>query len=106
MESESSNPQVSPLKSHIGFWLRFVSNHISLSFAGRLESSGVTSFALPILIGTTQLTREGEIHIKHNTSADDNYWTASIHWPERSASAEWADRAFSRIEKVCLVERT
>jgi IS5 family transposase len=24
---------------------------------------------------------------------------ASIHWPERSASAEWADRAVSRMEK-------
>lgn len=30
------------LKSHIGFWLRFVSNHVSHSFAKKLEGSGVT----------------------------------------------------------------
>ena len=33
---------VSGLKSHTGFWLRFVSNHVSHSFARRLLSSGVT----------------------------------------------------------------
>jgi DNA-binding MarR family transcriptional regulator len=37
-----SKPTVSPLKSHIGFWLRFVSNHVSHTFARRLTSSGVT----------------------------------------------------------------
>jgi len=30
------------LDSHIGFWLRFVSNHVSQSFARKLERSGVT----------------------------------------------------------------
>jgi DNA-binding MarR family transcriptional regulator len=30
------------LKSHIGFWLRFVSNHVSRSFARRLANTGVT----------------------------------------------------------------
>jgi DNA-binding MarR family transcriptional regulator len=33
---------VSPLKSHIGFWMRFVSNHVSQAFARKLEQSGVT----------------------------------------------------------------
>ena len=33
---------VSDLKSHIGFWMRIVSNNVSHSFARRLESSGVT----------------------------------------------------------------
>lgn len=33
---------VSDLKSHLGFWMRFVSNHVSHSFASRLEGSGVT----------------------------------------------------------------
>jgi DNA-binding MarR family transcriptional regulator len=32
----------SDLKSHIGFWLRFVSNHVSHSFARRLANTGVT----------------------------------------------------------------
>lgn len=35
-----NNP--SGLKSHIGFWLRFVSNHVSHAFARKLLSSGVT----------------------------------------------------------------
>jgi DNA-binding MarR family transcriptional regulator len=30
------------LESHIGFWLRFVSNHVSQSFARKVEGSGVT----------------------------------------------------------------
>jgi len=30
------------LKSHIGFWLRYVSNHVSHAFARKLEARGVT----------------------------------------------------------------
>jgi DNA-binding MarR family transcriptional regulator len=33
---------VTNLRSHIGFWLRFVSNHVSHAFARKLEGSGVT----------------------------------------------------------------
>ena len=33
---------VSALDSHAGFWLRYVSNHVSQSFARRLLESGVT----------------------------------------------------------------
>lgn len=33
---------VSHLKSHLGFWMRFVSNHVSHAFARKLEQSGVT----------------------------------------------------------------
>jgi DNA-binding MarR family transcriptional regulator len=32
----------SDLKSHIGFWMRFVSNHVSHNFARKLLKSGVT----------------------------------------------------------------
>lgn len=32
----------SPLKSHIGFWMRFASNHVSQSFARSLLGSGIT----------------------------------------------------------------
>src|SRR5271154_48264 len=32
----------SELTTHIGFWMRLVSNHVSYAFARRLESSGVT----------------------------------------------------------------
>src|SRR5579862_5844947 len=34
--------EVTGLKSHIGFWLRVVSNHVSHTFARKLEGSGVT----------------------------------------------------------------
>src|ERR1700690_2699870 len=33
---------VSDLKKHVGFWLRFVSNHVSKAFARKLLASGVT----------------------------------------------------------------
>lgn len=32
----------SDLKQHVGFWLRFVSNHVSHAFARKLLNSGVT----------------------------------------------------------------
>jgi DNA-binding MarR family transcriptional regulator len=37
----TSDMTISGLKSHSGFWLRFVSNHVSQKFARRLEGSGV-----------------------------------------------------------------
>ncbi|HEX4038116.1 MAG TPA: MarR family transcriptional regulator [Acidobacteriaceae bacterium] len=37
-----SAPRVSDLKKHTGFWLRFVSNHVSHAFARKLATSGVT----------------------------------------------------------------
>ena len=39
---KSSAPAVSDLRKHVGFWLRFVSNHVSHGFARRLIESGVT----------------------------------------------------------------
>jgi DNA-binding MarR family transcriptional regulator len=37
-----STATVSDLKKHTGFWLRFVSNHVSHAFARKLLASGVT----------------------------------------------------------------
>ncbi|WP_263350196.1 MarR family winged helix-turn-helix transcriptional regulator [Acidicapsa acidisoli] len=34
--------EVSDLKGHVGFWLRFVSNHVSYAFARKLLSTDVT----------------------------------------------------------------
>lgn len=40
---KTQGPQAaSSLESHTGFWLRFVSNHVSLSFARKLANTGVT----------------------------------------------------------------
>jgi DNA-binding MarR family transcriptional regulator len=36
------SPIASDLESHTGFWLRFVSNHVSHSFARKLANTGVT----------------------------------------------------------------
>ena len=33
---------VSDLKSHLGYWLRYVSNHVSSAFARKLETRGVS----------------------------------------------------------------
>lgn len=43
MEGKSSRGRVSELTSHTGFWLRFVSNHVSQTFMRRLLDSGVTA---------------------------------------------------------------
>jgi DNA-binding MarR family transcriptional regulator len=34
--------ETSPLYAHAGFWLRFVSNHVSHAFARKVEARGVT----------------------------------------------------------------
>ena len=36
------DPPVSPLETHLGFWLRYVSNQVSHAFAQRLEQRGIT----------------------------------------------------------------
>lgn len=36
------NTEIADLKSHLGFWMRFVSNHVSKSFALKLKRCGVT----------------------------------------------------------------
>ena len=41
MKTKSSSA-VSTLETHTGFWLRFVSNHVSHAFARKLAGSGVT----------------------------------------------------------------
>ena len=40
--SGPASEPVSDLKAHIGFWMRFVSNHVSHAFARKLLKSGVT----------------------------------------------------------------
>ena len=41
-KSRPDGAKVSDLKVHAGFWLRFVSNHVSHAFARKLLTSGVT----------------------------------------------------------------
>ncbi|MDE3199944.1 MAG: winged helix-turn-helix transcriptional regulator [Acidobacteriota bacterium] len=38
----SAKRQVSDLRKHVGFWMRFVSNHVSHAFARKLEQHRVT----------------------------------------------------------------
>lgn len=40
MKSKAGSP--SPLEAHLGFWLRFVSNHVSMRFQQQLEAQGLT----------------------------------------------------------------
>jgi DNA-binding MarR family transcriptional regulator len=42
MKTTGPPPTASDLKKHVGFWLRFVSNHVSHAFARKLLNSGVT----------------------------------------------------------------
>ncbi len=42
-KKKASAAAASDLRKHVGFWLRFVSNHVSHAFARRLLASGVTA---------------------------------------------------------------
>ncbi|HUD89289.1 MAG TPA: MarR family transcriptional regulator [Xanthobacteraceae bacterium] len=39
---KSHPPEISPLQAHLGYWLRFVSNHVSHAFARKLNARDVT----------------------------------------------------------------
>ncbi len=38
-----SKSPVPPLSAHLGYWLRFVSNHVSYAFARKLANKDVTA---------------------------------------------------------------
>jgi DNA-binding MarR family transcriptional regulator len=38
----SANQSASDLTAHLGYWLRYVSNHVSQAFARKVEAHGVT----------------------------------------------------------------
>lgn len=40
--SSTPAPSVPPLSAHLGYWLRYVSNHVSHAFARKVEGRGVT----------------------------------------------------------------
>lgn len=40
--SRSKSKRVSRLEDHVGYWIRFVSNHVSASFARRLEKLDIS----------------------------------------------------------------
>lgn len=40
--AKRSSQEISALTSHLGYWMRMVSNRVSHSFAQKLDSSGVT----------------------------------------------------------------
>lgn len=42
MAMSRTSRSTSPLEAHLGFWLRFVSNHVSLRFQQLLDQQGVT----------------------------------------------------------------
>lgn len=42
MKNSKASTPPSPLEAHLGFWLRFVSNHVSSRFQQRLEAKNVT----------------------------------------------------------------
>jgi DNA-binding MarR family transcriptional regulator len=42
MKAKRATPLPAPLEAHLGFWLRFVSNHVSVRFQQLLEAKGVT----------------------------------------------------------------
>lgn len=52
-------PRTSGLEDHLGYWLRFVSNHVSHAFALKVEARGVTVAEWVLL---RHLAESGEVH--------------------------------------------
>lgn len=52
-----STSDPSPLEAHVGYWLRYVSNHVSHAFGLKLEAEGVTVAEWVVL---RELLRLGE----------------------------------------------
>lgn len=42
MSSMPNKPKISDLEAHLGYWLRFVSNHVSHAFSRKVEARGVS----------------------------------------------------------------
>ncbi|HTV17125.1 MAG TPA: MarR family winged helix-turn-helix transcriptional regulator [Polyangiaceae bacterium] len=42
MARSGQAPSASELESHLGYWLRFVSNHVSNAFKAKVEAAGVS----------------------------------------------------------------
>ncbi len=55
----AEEPKASQLESHLGYWLRFVSNHVSLRFQQLLEAEGISVtewVALRVVFDQSQTT--------------------------------------------------
>src|SRR5580704_12446171 len=50
--------------------------------------AGIMAIPDAVLLFAVRRTH-ARIQVEHDTSWRTTTWTASIHWPERSASAEW-----------------
>ncbi len=65
MTSRHGNRPPAPLEAHLGFWLRFVSNHVSMRFQKLLEAEGIAVtewVALRTLWGKTDTGHAALIH--------------------------------------------
>ncbi len=90
------SPSVVPpsdLRSHIGFWIRFVSNHVSHAFARKLLSSGVTVAEWVVL---------REMYERESTSPST---LADLTGMTRGAISKLVDRLFEK-KLVSRVERS
>jgi DNA-binding MarR family transcriptional regulator len=58
MASRTRPARISPLEAHLGYWLRFVSNHVSHAFSAKLAERGVT---VPEWVVLRQLYEAGGI---------------------------------------------
>lgn len=60
-QARKNTRSAAPLEAHLGFWLRFVSNHVSSRFQKLLEEEGVSLTEWVAL--RTMLGQEGTSHI-------------------------------------------
>jgi DNA-binding MarR family transcriptional regulator len=90
VKSSRSNTGPSPLDSHLGFWMRLVSNQVSAAFAKRLETKSIT---LPEWVALRTLYDEVELISHANMIA--------VLGMTKSA----ASKVLTRLEEKGLIER-
>lgn len=89
MSSRNKQSAPSPLEAHLGFWLRFVSNHVSRRFQQLLEEKDVT---------VTEW-----VALRTLWSQDETTHAELIQALGMTKGA--ASKVVSRLEEKCLAER-
>lgn len=92
MTAQRSTVTSSPLEAHLGFWLRFVSNHVSQRFRQQLEAQGVTVTEWVAL--RTLLAQGDASHASHASLIDALGMTKGA-----------TSKVISRLEEKGLVQR-
>lgn len=103
--SSSSAHQAAPLEAHLGFWLRFVSNHVSQGFQKRLEAQEVSItewVALRTLFDRTETTHAALIEALGMTKGAASKVISRLE--QKGLAQRQTAHGSAREQQLCLTE--